>query len=640
MQFKYPEILWFLLLLLIPIIVHLFQLRRFKKTPFTNVAMLQQVISESRKSNSLKKWLLLFSRLLLLACLVLAFAQPFFAKENALKEKETVIYLDDSFSMQAKKDGISLLEKAIQDLVKSVPNSTKFSLFTNQKTFVQVDIKQIQNELISLKTQSKQLSFDNIIRKANTLFSKDERFLKNLILISDFQNRIGTIAPDTLNNTRINAVQLTSDSENNITIDSIFIDGETTGQLRLNIVASGLEEVQNTPLALYNADKLIAKTALGSGANRTSTTSLSLPANTAIQGRLEISDNALEFDNTFYFNVDEKPRIKVLAISGVDAEFLPRIFTEDEFEFENSPSNNLNYSSIAKQNLIVLNELETITASLQTALQSFLDEGGSLTIIPSSKIDINSYSSFLQGIMGVSLGEKITSQKEVSKIAYDHPLYAGVFERRVDNFDYPKISEQYTLTGNASNILSFSSGEPFLIGKRNIYLFSSPLNKESADFQESPLIVPSFYKMGTNSLKLAQPYFYIADKNEVDVPTVLVKDEIIKLRKEGLEIIPLQQSYPTKVGLSFEENPESAGIYSVTKDNDTVQNISFNHKRLESKLDYQELDAAQFASVSSKIPDLFEQLAKDNTIDAYWKWFVIFALIFALVEVLIQKFLA
>ncbi|NNK28782.1 MAG: hypothetical protein HKP06_11155, partial [Flavobacteriaceae bacterium] len=38
MQFKHPELLYALLLLLIPIIIHLFQLRRFKETPFTNVA--------------------------------------------------------------------------------------------------------------------------------------------------------------------------------------------------------------------------------------------------------------------------------------------------------------------------------------------------------------------------------------------------------------------------------------------------------------------------------------------------------------------------------------------------------------------------------------------------------------------------
>ena len=138
MQFKHPEILWALFLLLIPILIHLFQLRRFKRTPFTNVAILQKVISESRKSNTLKKWLLLLSRILLLACLIIAFAQPFFAKKTALQEKEMVVYLDDSFSMQARKDGFTLLETALQDIIKVMPSESKFSLFTNHKTFKDV----------------------------------------------------------------------------------------------------------------------------------------------------------------------------------------------------------------------------------------------------------------------------------------------------------------------------------------------------------------------------------------------------------------------------------------------------------------------------------------------------------------------
>src|SRR5690606_26142194 len=135
MQFKYPELLWALLLLLIPVLIHLFQLRRFRKTPFTNVKFLKKVVSESRKSRSIKKWLLLCSRLLLLAALVLAFAQPFLANDLALKPKETVVYLDDSFSMQAKDNNETLLGHAVQELIKVFPKDRPLSLFTNEKTF-------------------------------------------------------------------------------------------------------------------------------------------------------------------------------------------------------------------------------------------------------------------------------------------------------------------------------------------------------------------------------------------------------------------------------------------------------------------------------------------------------------------------
>ena len=67
MQFKHPEILYFLFLLVIPILVHLFQLRRFKKEYFTNVKLLKELQIQTRKSSKIKKWLLLATRLLLLA---------------------------------------------------------------------------------------------------------------------------------------------------------------------------------------------------------------------------------------------------------------------------------------------------------------------------------------------------------------------------------------------------------------------------------------------------------------------------------------------------------------------------------------------------------------------------------------------
>ena len=86
MQFKYPEILYALLLLIIPIIVHLFQLQRFVKVPFTNVAFLKNIEKQTRKSAKLKKWLVLISRLLALSCIILAFSQPYFSKSSTQQQ--------------------------------------------------------------------------------------------------------------------------------------------------------------------------------------------------------------------------------------------------------------------------------------------------------------------------------------------------------------------------------------------------------------------------------------------------------------------------------------------------------------------------------------------------------------------------
>ena len=147
MQFKYPEILYALLLLVIPIIVHLFQLRKFKSEPFTNVQFLKELAIQTRKSSQLKKWLTLLTRLFLLACIILAFSQPYTAETGDFKTKsETVIYLDNSFSMQANGPNGTLLNTAVQDLIASLDDNEEISLFTNDANYPNTSIKAIKND--------------------------------------------------------------------------------------------------------------------------------------------------------------------------------------------------------------------------------------------------------------------------------------------------------------------------------------------------------------------------------------------------------------------------------------------------------------------------------------------------------------
>ena len=151
MQFKHPEILYFLFLLLIPIIVHLFQLRRFEKVPFTNVQFLKNVIIQTRKSSQLKKWLALITRMLLFAAIIFAFAQPYFSDYEGLNVKtETVVYLDNSFSIQAKGSKGELLKRSVQEILSALDDSDELTLFTNDNTFLKATRKTLSNELLQL----------------------------------------------------------------------------------------------------------------------------------------------------------------------------------------------------------------------------------------------------------------------------------------------------------------------------------------------------------------------------------------------------------------------------------------------------------------------------------------------------------
>ena len=207
MQFKHPELLYALFLLLIPIFIHLFQLRKFQKVAFTNVAFLKKVNIQTRKSSQLKKWLTLLLRLLALACIILAFAQPFTASKTALNnKKETVVYLDNSFSMQAKGPSGPLLLRAKQQLYDETNGAATVSWFTNTSQQKGVDLPAFKSAVLDIPYAATQLPTEEVLLKANQLFTKDEGSDKRLVWISDFQTK-GSF-PEAPTNFTVEAVQL------------------------------------------------------------------------------------------------------------------------------------------------------------------------------------------------------------------------------------------------------------------------------------------------------------------------------------------------------------------------------------------------------------------------------------------------
>ncbi|UJH67175.1 BatA domain-containing protein [Allomuricauda sp. SCSIO 65647] len=636
MQFEHPALLWALLLLLIPIIVHLFQLRRFKKTPFTNVAMLQKVVSESRKSSVLKKWLLLLARLGLLAALVIAFAKPFSAKKTALSPKETIVYLDNSFSMQAQSNGSSLLERAIQDLLKNIDAKTQFSLFTNSDTYSNISTGDHKNELLSIDVTTEQLRFSDILLKANTLFSNNGGNSKNLVLISDFQHNLGAFS-DSISNHRQFMVNMRPESISNVSIDSIRVaENNRLSQTDLTVFLSGKHDA-NLPIALFDNDTLIAKTAVEFGENPVSEVVFSIPTGEDLNGRIEINDTNLSYDNTFYFTIGKRKKIDVLVISNTDTEYLRRIYTDDEFNLTISTLQQLDYSLIERQNIIVLDALTDIPQSLSQVLKSFKGNGGSLVIIPPKEADMDSYGPLLLGIGSMRFTAWVPIEKNISSISFQHPILANVFEREVSNFQYPKVMGYYRTKGLATSILRYDGNDSFLVGTDGAYVFTTPLQADNTNFKSSPLIVPIFYNMAVASLKEPSLYETLGQTSQIDMPVSTISDNILKLVRDDEEFIPRQRSFANKTTLYFDGNLTRAGTYTIRNGKENVGMISFNYPRSESLLRYQELPETPAVVKTDNLEEAFETLNAQNNITSYWKWFVILALFFALMEVFIQK---
>src|SRR5690554_4448852 len=240
MLFKYPEVLFALFLLLIPIFIHLFQLRRFQRVEFTNVAFLKKVTIQTRKSSTIKKWLILLMRLLALACIIVAFAQPFTASKTALSaKKETVIYIDNSFSMQAKGNKGNLLDRALQDLFDKAGQTEKLTWFSNDSERRNSSSQDFKNEILAVGHSQNQLTPSQVLMKAEQLFSQEKDVSKQLVFISDFQQK--EAFPDISEDIKVDAVQLKPVKTSNVVMDSVRVVSKnaTTTQLQVRVSKQG-----------------------------------------------------------------------------------------------------------------------------------------------------------------------------------------------------------------------------------------------------------------------------------------------------------------------------------------------------------------------------------------------------------------
>lgn len=639
MQFKHPEILYALFLLLIPIIVHLFQLRRFKKVDFTNVAFLKKATLQTRKSSQIKKWLVLITRLLLLTVIIFAFAQPFTSKSNSLNTKnEMVIYLDNSFSMQAKGNKGELLKRAVQDIIANAPEDDELSIITNNAIFKKTTIKAVKNDLLQLDYASTSLPAKAALLKGNTLFNMHNKSQKHLVFISDFQNLEIDFEPTTDSLTHLHLVKLQPVNTNNVAIDSAYISNSSATALELTVkLKNSGNLVDNVSVSLYNNDKLIAKSSVE--IEDTAQTTFTLPVNTAINGKIVIDDTSLQFDNTLFFNINNTEKINVLAINGADDHFLKRIYTPNEFNYTGTGIQQLDYNILSNQQLIVLNELEQIPSALISALQSFTEQGGTMFVVPSTSIVKPSYNALLLNY-NMAFNDFIPNEKHITSINFSHPLYNnGVFEKQVNNFQYPKVNGYYPLRSNtASSALKFENGSSFLSQYNNAFVFASALNNDDSNFTNSPLIVPTLYNIGKFSLNLPNLYFTIGRNNSFDIATQLEQDDILQLSHKDTRIIPRQQQFNNKVIITTLENPTIAGTYTVTSKAENLSAVSYNYSREESDLVYKDLSNLEHLDISNSITNVFSTIKSDTKINALWKWFVIFALILLILEMLILKY--
>ena len=670
MNFVFPFFLFALFALAIPIIIHLFYFRKYKKVYFSDIRFLKQVQEEKSTIDKLKKRLILATRLLALLFLILAFAQPFIgSNKNKLNQGTSAVcvYVDNSYSMGLKKGGeqvLSIAKIKAKEIANAFNTGDKFSLLTNDLEGTHQRWMQKQDFLdaidkIELSPNIK--TIDEISKKEATLFQSLNAKNKLGFFISDFQKNMISKSEDTTFIAHFLNIQ--SETEKNLFVDTCWFEQplftiNTNNKLLVRIKNAGNTAAEKVRISVKINGVVKAIDDVSIAPENSITDSFNITATQAGWQKAEITfnDYPITFDDHFYFAYKVAQNEKVLSIDDAETpNNIASIFTNDvHFSFDKINKGQLDYSSFKNYSLIILNQLTDISSGIASSLKEYIDNGGNIYIIPSVNADINSYNSFLSNNNAGSFGALQVKNGEVTKINLQEELFKSVFNNLPKNVETPKIKKLYPILSNTNNnereILSTNIGSPlvtkFEAGNGFIYVQAVPLSADFSDIQANAIFAPMVYNSAVYKKNKQALYYTIGKDNLIELKNSNTNGEsVYKLSNGKNEFIPENRSVGNSVLLRVNNTLESDGHYSINSNNNELGIAAFNFDRTESNLKFASKD--EIATTFNKKNQLILDNTKANLSAEVkqikdgvllWKICVILSLLFLLIEILLIRF--
>jgi hypothetical protein len=670
MNFLYPGFLLALLTIAIPIVIHLFNFRKFKKVYFSNVQFLKEAKEQNSSREKLKHLLVLFSRILAISFLVFAFARPFIPLGNSAShsEKNAVsIYVDNSYSMDAVNKEGSLLDEAkrkAKEIVGSYGLNDQFQLLTNDfegkhQRFINKD--EFIQQLEDVKISSASRSLQQIMNRQQSAADNSNNVS---YLLSDFQkNFVGSQSIKVNSSDLITFVKLNATSLPNISADSIWSlspvhQPNQNEQIVVRLKNFGDEDAKDIPLKLNinGRQKAISSVNVPAGQSITDTLNFSGLSAGWQKGILSIKDYPLTFDDELSFSFKVSSEMNVLHINGdPDQTYIKSLFTTDKyFNLTEMPEGNVKYSTFSCFSLIVVTGLKEPSSGLAQQLRAYVQNGGSLILFPDLNAGAAIYSPFLNALSLPSV-EQINAGTPVSStLDLKNDLFKDVFDQVPKNLDLPLVNRYFIyISQNASSredLLTLPLNK-FLLAKYNIgagkiYLSATSLDLKDGNLARHPVFVPLMFKIAFGSTR-SFPLYYTTGSSEVleSQKINLLKNQSLKLVSDQFEAIPDVRQTPASTLLYVADQVKKPGFYNLIKADSTLAVMAFNDNRAESDMHYASdnelngLFGKQKVNIinSKKDAQSLQVAATSNSIEL-WKLCIILALVFLAIEILLIRF--
>lgn len=685
MNFLNPYFLFGLFAIIIPILLHLFNLQKVRKIEFSTLMFLKEIQKSKLRKIRIKQILLLILRLMIIVLLVLGFSNPvykgYLSGNNPDIRKCGIFILDNSFSMSVKDEYGSYYEQAKNSVINILqlynPDDKIFLITASRlKGFEKGELKDIGSFIDSLKNlelTSVSYTLSDLVRYTKDIIENESFPLYEVFVISDFQkinlksdNFDKDIFKESKKKLRFYNIITGSREANNISIEKVDIKSkilEINKDIKVSVTLRNHNKfnILNKQVNIFLDDKKISETVtdIASLERKELEFTLKPPRTGSIGGYAELLQNdifedELIQDNKYYFsfNIPDKVNIglisngenyvKYIKLAMESAEKLNSISNEQRF-YNVNESADLN-KAIVMADMLIISGKNNFSESEISLINDYLKNGGGILLFPAKNIKTDSYNSLFSKINAFHIEEisRVTQDtstgRRFEKIDFEHPIFSGAFRNEdlsLTSNKYfigsPRIDYIYNIypNSNTSKLMYLYDSRLFLV-ESNSGDGKLVFCAVSGDDEMSDLPMKSIFPLIVNKCIL-----YLGKGEYKDIKSTVGKNNVISFGKNKFYEADYSDIYK-EPGIYPVLFPNDSKNYFFALNRDSLESILQKSEKSEIKELYKSygIENAEALPVQSDIKSTIVNAREGIEL---WKYLLVIALILVFVEMIYSK---
>lgn len=680
MTFLNPAVLFGLFAASLPVLIHLFNLRKVRTVEFSTLQFLKELQRQKIRKIKIKQWILLALRVLGIILLVMAFARPTLqgttlAGAGSAAKTTAVILFDDSFSMEALSSTGSAFNRAKSFASEIISNLNEgdqsvlipFSLRKDETPFSTVSPAEMQKRITALTPSVISGTLHEAVLRAAGILASSDNFNKEVYILSDLQKsrladgEVVTDLSNGLNNrVKVYVLPLAEKQPLNISVDSLL--------LRSRILQKNKTIYLSSFVTNHSSSQSTAVVSLFINGERVAQNSITLAPGATGEAGLEsvlkssgpqeiyasVEDDDLQEDNKRFLGFLVPDQLKIGMFSDDPSELTLADLALKAGDFNGTLKIDKRVSAqINSVNLNDYNVLFLCGSAINTErINTYIEQGGGVFLFPSAKSTVASFNPVISSLGLGAVTENRAGLKDglqTEKPDFAHPLFYGLFHSgNKSELESPLVSSYLRIdpAGAGRPIIQLQDKSPFLTeykkGRGKVLLLSVPPTQYSGNLPFKSLFALMLYRgalyLSTgedkeNTVTAGQPIL---------LPVPPGKQITVTLPDKKDEIVPAGD----KKQITFSETRQN-GIYRYSAGGSIFALAAVNTNPAESEFGTLSFTDVKDYFSSVRLKGSINELSGKGSLTAgikearygaeLWRYFLLFALLVFIAEMLIGR---